>query len=310
MSKKELVAKIANDTISRITREGKLLIPETYGLYFKICAKENGIADYKELIEDLNIESQNRSLNNIAKNIDNAAGQILDALKQHNQVIEKSSDHLDMIVNLEDAGKKSKEAVGQIKAIKEANQLLKKHIESAKHIVINEMSIIEKIEGLALQDYLTTIGNRQLFDIDLKSELSRMQRYGRVASILMFDLDDFKYVNDTYGHLVGDRVLQSIASYIKNNLRASDGVYRYGGDEFIVLLPETNNDRASEVGKKILDGINNIKYRYRDKLFNVTTSCGVTTIKKNDNAETVLERLDRALYEVKHSRKGEFYCIV
>jgi len=308
--KKELISKIANEALLRITKERKLLIPETYRFYFKICAKENGVSNYEDLIKKSKLDNQDSSLNKSANHITKAAKDILDAVDEHNKKLSASEEQLDLIVNLEDSDKTNKKTISQIEAIKSANKLLKKHIESAKQIVKHEMNIIEKIEGLALQDYLTTIGNRQLFDIDLRSELNRVWRYGRVASILMFDLDDFKYVNDTYGHVVGDRVLQAIASYLKNNLRVSDGVYRYGGDEFIILLPETNEDQASEVGKKILEDINSVKYRYKDKLFNVSASCGITAIKSKDNAETVLERLDRALYEVKHNRKGEFYCII
>jgi|GEM_PF-3605539 len=294
--KKELISKIANEALLRITKERKLLIPETYRFYFKICAKENGVSNYEDLIKKSKLDNQDSSLNKSANHITKAAKDILDAVDEHNKKLSASEEQLDLIVNLEDSDKTNKKTISQIEAIKSANKLLKKHIESAKQIVKHEMNII--------------IGNRQLFDIDLRSELNRVWRYGRVASILMFDLDDFKYVNDTYGHVVGDRVLQAIASYLKNNLRVSDGVYRYGGDEFIILLPETNEDQASEVGKKILEDINSVKYRYKDKLFNVSASCGITAIKSKDNAETVLERLDRALYEVKHNRKGEFYCII
>ncbi|NOZ83485.1 MAG: GGDEF domain-containing protein [Epsilonproteobacteria bacterium] len=305
-----LIEKIANEALLRMSEGKEIPTPKVYESYFKACVAENGITNYDEFISTADRKNKIVSLEKSTKNINYVADNILNAVSEHTDKLSESEKNLEEIVNLEDIIKKSKRLVSEITAIKDANKLLKKHINRINNIVNHELVMIEKMENVALRDYLTGIGNRQLFDMDLKSEMSRSKRYNRNVSILMLDLDDFKHVNDSYGHVAGDKVLQSVVNYTKSNIRTSDSVYRYGGDEFIVLLPETNSRQAADVGNKILNSLNNIKYKYKSTLFKVTSSCGMTVINKNDSMESVLERLDNALYSVKRVEKGEFYCVI
>ncbi len=310
MNNSRLIEKIANEALLRMSEGKEIPTPEVYESYFKACVAERGITNYDEYISNIGRKNKIVSLEKSTKHINYIADNILNAVSEHTDKLSESEKNLEEIVNLEDTIKKSKRLVGEIAAIKDANKLLKKHINRISNIVNHELGMIEKMENVALRDYLTGTGNRQLFDMDLKGEMSRSKRYNRNVSILMLDLDDFKHVNDNYGHVAGDKVLQSVVNYTKSNIRASDSVYRYGGDEFIVLLPETDSRQATDVGKKILNSLNNLKYKYKGTLFRVTSSCGMTVINKNDSIETVLERLDNALYNVKRVDKGEFYCVI
>jgi len=151
---------------------------------------------------------------------------------------------------------------------------------------------------------------RRLLEETIVKELERVKRYNIKLSILMLDLDNFKKVNDSYGHIVGDRVLQAVANIFKTSMRSTDSVFRYGGDEFIVVLPETDSEQATITGNKILNRISKTQYRYKNSLFSITCSCGITGVSKKDSMESVLTRVDKALYEVKSHVKGGVYCTI
>ncbi len=145
-------------------------------------------------------------------------------------------------------------------------------------------------------DKLTDIYNRRKFEDILKQEIERTKRYKSPLSLVMFDLDHFKNINDTYGHQVGDYVLKTIANIVRNNIRITDFFGRWGGEEFMILMPETTLKNAGELTEKLRNIIEN--YIFED-VKSVTISCGVTQFIKDDTFDSFIKKVDNALYHAK-----------
>lgn len=120
---------------------------------------------------------------------------------------------------------------------------------------VPEKKHLRKDGGMAIRDSLTGVYNRHYFDEVTSKEFERARRYGHCVSMMIVDVDNLKIINDTYGHTQGDIVLQVVAGFINENIRDSDVVIRYGGDEFLVVLPETNSAGLSKVITKIKEGV-------------------------------------------------------
>jgi diguanylate cyclase (GGDEF)-like protein len=160
-------------------------------------------------------------------------------------------------------------------------------------------------EKLANTDPLTGSFNRRYLNEFSIEYLRIIKRENKNLSLLMVDIDDFKNINDTFGHETGDKVIKQLVSIIKDVVRENDLIVRFGGDEFLILLPNTNLINARLVGQKIADHID--KYN-KDKEFNFTISMGVSMFNKQDNSiEDMISRADNALYEAKKIGKN---CIV
>jgi diguanylate cyclase (GGDEF)-like protein len=154
-----------------------------------------------------------------------------------------------------------------------------------------------KIRELMLTDPLTGIANRRYLDQRLEHEVQRNHRYGDFFSIIMTDLDHFKQINDKYGHNTGDAVLVQFAKILNDNVRASDFVARFGGEEFVILLPDTDKKGAVELAERIRQDI--AEQAFQDVQQSVTASFGVTTVVHAQNGVAVLKKVDEALYSSK-----------
>ena len=158
-----------------------------------------------------------------------------------------------------------------------------------------------------IQDDLTSAFNRRYLDAYLDEEVDRSRRYGRTFSILFLDLDHLKMVNDRYGHLAGSRVLREVALLIQAKLRKSDRIFRYGGDEFVVSLPETGATGAVRVANRLRRAVRSHRFLAGDGLLvNLTASFGVATFPQDGaSREELIRGADEAMYRVKvRSRDG------
>jgi diguanylate cyclase (GGDEF)-like protein/PAS domain S-box-containing protein len=157
------------------------------------------------------------------------------------------------------------------------------------------------IETLAQQDFLTKLFNRQKIDSILENELERAKRYGEELSIMMLDIDHFKYVNDTFGHQTGDSVLVEFSRLMKTNTRKSDVVGRFGGEEFIIICPETSLDSALKVAEKIRDRVAGFEFT---QVKHRTVSIGVSSYRVGDEIKDLVKRADEALYVAKEGGRN------
>lgn len=157
-------------------------------------------------------------------------------------------------------------------------------------------------------DYLTRIPNRRALEERLRVEMARFKRHGHRFSLALMDMDNFKDINDNFGHPVGDRCLVEVAERLRQRLRASDMVARYGGDEFVILLPETSAEQAVLVAELLRKHIESTEFTVRNLRVPVTVSLGVTQTEEDDQEVfDVLERADRALYQAKLDGRN---CVV
>ena len=148
-------------------------------------------------------------------------------------------------------------------------------------------------------DPLTKIFNRSGYTSILRESINSFQTSGHIFSIAVFDIDHFKKINDQFGHLAGDKVLMNLARQTTKELRNSDSLCRYGGEEFVIVMPDTNADEAFQVAEKLRQNIENYHFHHGDITVPVTISCGAAQFHKTDNAESIFERADKALYRAK-----------
>lgn len=166
---------------------------------------------------------------------------------------------------------------------------------------------ISMLYEVATHDEKTGIYNNKFFETLLKMEFEKAQRKQEALSISILDIDFFKKINDVYGHIESDDLLKRLANLIKNNIRKSDVVARFGGEEFILMLPETNLNQAKEVLIKIQKAIHADRVL---KKHNLTVSAGVTAFKSTDTIRKLKERADKALYSAKRTGRDKFVALV
>lgn len=159
----------------------------------------------------------------------------------------------------------------------------------------------EHYEKLAFYDSLTGIANRRKLVNEVQKEMATAQRYDLPLNIMIFDIDHFKKVNDTYGHNVGDQVLKSIGSNIKPQVRTSDCIGRWGGEEFLCVMPNTSAPDAFELAERLRMGIENLTIENGPK---VTASFGIAQLIHSDDFDSFVNRADNALYEAKESGRN------
>lgn len=173
------------------------------------------------------------------------------------------------------------------------------------HDLSTRIEMEEKLRHLSITDNLTGLYNQRYFHICLSKELERSKRYKRPVSLICSDLDNFKACNDLYGHLEGDNVLRLVGKLLLETLRQSDMAFRYGGDEFFILLPETVLESAKTTGEKIRRAFNkcwpfDMKHDYSE-FGGVTFSIGVSQALEGESSESIIRRTDLAMYGAKRN---------
>lgn len=158
------------------------------------------------------------------------------------------------------------------------------------------------LEYQASHDKLTGLYNRNRFDEIYSKELKRAKRYNNELSMILFDVDNFKTINDTKGHQIGDEVLKNISKLIISNTREADVSVRWGGEEFLVLLPQTDLDGAIIVAEKIRNTL--MSEEISSEKLKITASFGVTQMKETDDEDSMISKVDKLLYEAKKSGKN------
>ena len=185
--------------------------------------------------------------------------------------------------------------------LSKADMMLKQAKEKMKKLE-REMAIAKE---KALYDGLTGIYNRAVFNDRIVKEIERAKREKRNLSFIMLDIDNFKKINDNYGHQTGDMVLKILTSQIKKIIRDFDFFARYGGEEFALILPDTDIKTAKEIAERIRKKIEHTKIIFKGERIPVTISIGCTELKDNDTEKTLIERADSALYEAKKSGRNK-----
>jgi diguanylate cyclase (GGDEF)-like protein/PAS domain S-box-containing protein len=161
-----------------------------------------------------------------------------------------------------------------------------------------------ELRGLVDRDPLTDLYNRRRFEDDLQRQIERSRRFGEEAILLVLDLDEFKAVNDEYGHRVGDAVLRAVADLLRRRLRATDVIARLGGDEFAAVLTHTSREQGAHVARELLSAIRGEQVKAGDSAVPIRASIGLATIDGNAQTDDVLDLADRAMYSVKRGARA------
>jgi diguanylate cyclase (GGDEF)-like protein/PAS domain S-box-containing protein len=174
--------------------------------------------------------------------------------------------------------------------------------------ISERVKLYQEVQRLATLDSLTGCLNRRQFLTLANQELLRALRYQRPLSIFMLDIDHFKVINDTYGHAVGDTVLCSLVDECRSNLRSVDIISRHGGEEFIVLLPETQKDMAYMVADRLRIAVEKMEVMDSGQKISITISVGITSLEletgQKESIEMLIHRADQAMYDAKISRNA------
>ena len=189
--------------------------------------------------------------------------------------------------------------------IKENLQASEKKLQGTAERINKLEQELKKAQLDMMIDPLTKIYNRRAFDVRMKDQIGRFERYGEPFSILIFDIDFFKKVNDTLGHTAGDIVLKTIASLAKETIRTVDFLARYGGEEFVVIGDKVKQKEAFKIAEKIRTTIDSHEFVFQKRDVPVTVSIGVAHFTKNDSADKIIKKADKALYRAKNSGRNK-----
>ena len=181
------------------------------------------------------------------------------------------------------------------------------HDELEKHRTATETlsKKLEESEARALVDALTNVLNRNAYNLKIGELVHEYKRYKEEWALLVLDIDHFKKFNDTYGHKTGDKVLKSVAATISNSIRVSDHIFRYGGEEFVVILSRINKETTKTLSEKIRREVERDYFVDGDNELKVTMSIGAAIITPEDTEASLFERADKALYQAKQNGRNQ-----
>jgi len=233
--------------------------------------------------------------------VNNEVGSIADSFNLHTTIDEIKSAVIEKLTKIKQLmSKRKKEEIRKAqKAQKNIDKLKKKIAEAEKNAFVMSKKAAH-FQSAATKDGLTGLYNRSAFDVDVKNSLTVFNKEKRPLSLVLFDVDNLKWINDTLGHVAGDKILQKVAQCLKETFRKDDFIARYGGDEFAVVIADLNEEMAQE---KILK----FKENFRKKRFfssntgdvNITVSAGVAMAMEGDSPEDFIHRADRKMYKGK-----------
>ena len=179
---------------------------------------------------------------------------------------------------------------------------LKKSLEKSKSQIDNLRSHLAEAQEISMRDPLTSLSNRRRFDDSLARELADARQQGTTLSLVLADIDNFKKVNDLFGHTIGDEILKMFARVLQDKVCARDTVSRYGGEEFAVILPETEVENARRITERMRTQLEGMQLAVNDsgqEIGRITASFGIAELSLGDNADTLVQRADAKLYQAK-----------
>ncbi len=252
---------------------------------------QSAVAAHRDTVEDgraldAEVQVQVRGIEDSVQRAQNL-DQLKDVVQERVDTIRR---HMDVFRRTED------------ERIERAEQEVAKLNERLRRLEAESESLrgrIQQERNLALIDPLTEINNRLAYNERIAQEYARWKRYQAPLVFTVWDVDNFKKINDTYGHQAGDKVLKVVAKLLSSQVRETDFVARYGGEEFVILLPETDLAHARQVAEKIRAAVESCEFHYRNERVLITISCGLAVFTGADEPDGVFARADAAMYRAK-----------
>ena len=326
-SELQKITEIAKEELRFLARNNIPLIPENYVLWFEvfcyILENDLKLSDleimglFKEKyptateVESVLIEvepEEKEFVKRIASEIVSEIDSVIESLERHNRNLSKKEESFKEIEqSVEDRSVKDmvSQVLVELKEIRKQNEELKKRLEEANSQIKKLTEELEEKEKEATIDFLTQVANRASFDRALSDMVNDFYRRNYPFALIMIDIDDFKKINDTYGHQAGDYVLQELARVLKSQLRARDVIARYGGEEFAIILPGVTFSQALRVAERLRRSIEKHLFKYKDVQIPVTISVGLAMMRDGLDETAIIEKADKALYLAKRSGKNQ-----
>jgi len=195
--------------------------------------------------------------------------------------------------------------VVEMQKVREHSHTLHEELEKHRTATETLSKKLEESEAKALVDSLTNVLNRNAYNLKIGQLVHEFKRYKEKWALLVLDIDHFKKFNDTYGHKTGDKVLKSVAATVSNSIRVSDHIFRYGGEEFVVILSRINKETTKKLSEKIRREIERDYFVDGDNKLKVTMSIGAAIITPEDTETSLFERADKALYQAKQNGRNQ-----
>lgn len=287
-----------------LTPSGKL-IDDIYALIYERIEKDKNevlkhAGDVENSVDDI--------LNSINSLID--SGKIksnsVEDLKNELDEINKEKVDLDNFIPIKEklsivANSLNSELITMVKELENK----KSEIESLKHTIGKLQSDLREAEKTSKTDYLTGVLTKRGLEEELQKHESNFERKGRDYAIVFFDIDHFKRVNDTYGHDVGDMILKIFSKSIEDKCRKSDALGRFGGEEFVAVIPEISEENVIAFGEKVRKSIEKGVFEYKDENIKITVSGGIAMRSKNDGMRMTMKDADEKLYYAKNNGRNQ-----
>jgi diguanylate cyclase len=323
---------IAKTVLLRMSEHSIPLTPENYHVWFEYCIASNeelvgeinttidtGSPFSKEINDTLYSKYFGKALEErITAEIQNETQKILkevlskvlnttDDTAEYSNKLKEYSQKLNAAHDLSEIKHLMKDIIEDTSKMEHSSRSLQARLEQASVETETLRHKLERKERETLIDVLTGLHNRKAFDKKVKELYDAFKEKGSLFAAMMVDIDFFKKFNDTYGHKIGDEVLNIVGLTLKESLKGKDFAARYGGEEFIVLLPDTILSNAAIVGEQIREALSRKTLKLKktgEKIKNITASIGVSQIHPKDTIDAVIERADKALYHAKHSGRN------
>jgi diguanylate cyclase len=256
----------------------------------------------RQILENRFRETKNETVKQIVLDLSETIKQIASTTDGFDQKMEISMEGIQSASTIEDILALKDGIIEELVKVRVNSQSLKLAVNEYKKTTQSLSVKLEETEAKALVDSLTNVLNRNAYNMKIIQMMREFSQSKNYFCLLVLDIDHFKKFNDTYGHKAGDRVLKSVAASVQDSLRASDLVFRYGGEEFVVILNGIQGDNALKLADKIRQGVEKDYFVDKDKKLKVTISLGVACVTEGESELELFERADKAMYVAK--RKG------
>ncbi|MZG31250.1 MAG: GGDEF domain-containing protein [Nitrospinae bacterium] len=213
-------------------------------------------------------------------------------------------ENLESADSIQDIMRLKESFVGEMKKVRENSRTLQDELEEQRKNSVILAKKLEQSEAQALLDPLTNVLNRSAFNMKVGQMIHEFKRYKEEWALLILDIDHFKKFNDDYGHQLGDKVLKSVAGTVRDSIRVSDQIFRYGGEEFVVILSRVNNKTTPQLAEKICREVERDYFVHNEQKLKVTISIGGAVVTDNDTEQSLFERADKAMYKAKHTGRN------
>lgn len=262
-------------------------------------------AEKLELQSDPAVEEMKVVLLGLLNTLNTAVAHLQEGSDQYELELDTHREALREQLTMTDLKRLGADLVHQVETMYTVNTEYRKQIEDANAIVQKQKEDLETLQLRTGKDFLTELWNRHAYSDRIKEMINISRRYGNIFTLMVIDIDHFKLVNDTHGHLAGDTVLKEVAKLLAGGSRSSDFLARYGGEEFVYLLPETDTGPALEMGDLLRRRIEKAVISFDGTKIPVTISTGVDTVKSGgDTPEDLFKRADAALYRAKENGRN------